>query len=64
MGNYQTRLDRIEAAIAPKDAVHIVPVLDGQTHDHALAAHAVARALKPSEVSSPVVYTTERDLRL
>jgi hypothetical protein len=43
MRNYQVRLDRIEAAIAPKDDSHVLLVLDGETNEQALARYANAR---------------------
>ena len=40
MSNYHSRLDRVEAAIAPKDELIVLIVRDGQTNEGALAAYA------------------------
>jgi hypothetical protein len=64
MGNYQARLDRIEAAIAPKDELHVIVVLDGETNEQALARYAEQRRITVAAVRGPVVYITETEARV
>ena len=64
MGNYEARLDRLEAAIAPRDELHLVPVRNGQTNDEALAVYASARGCVVVEVCGTVVYFTSADAAL
>ena len=64
MGNYQSRLDRIEAAIAPKDDFHVLMVHEGETNELALARFAGPRGIRPDEVRGTVIYFTEADAAL
>ena len=61
MGNYQSRLDRIEAALAPKDDFHILMVHDGETNEQALGRFAERRGITIAEVRGTVVYVTRYD---
>ena len=63
MGSYQSRLDRIENAIAPKCAVHLMVVKDGETETDALVAYAKRNGLAVGEVR-PAVFLTEVEARL
>jgi len=64
MANYEARLDRIEAAIAPKDDFHVLLLLDGETSEPALAGYAERRGITVAEVCGTVVYLSEADARL
>ena len=64
MPNYEARLDRIEAAIAPKDELHVLLVVDGETNDQALARFAEERGITMAEIRGTVVYLSEDDARL
>ena len=64
MRNYEGRLDRIEAAIAPKDELHVLFVRDGETNERALAAYAEERGITIAEVRGTVLYLSKDDARL
>jgi hypothetical protein len=42
MGSYEARLERVEAAIAPKEVLYVVFVRDGETNEQALARCGIA----------------------
>jgi hypothetical protein len=63
MSTYQSRLDRIEAAIAPKETLHLVIVKDDETQERALEAYATRRGLTAAEIRGPVIYLTETEAR-
>ena len=64
MPNYEARLDRIEAAIAPKDELHVLFVRDGETNEQVLTRFAEERGTTMAEVRGTVVYFSEGDARL
>jgi len=64
MRDYGARLDRIEAAIAPKDDFHVLLVLDGETNEQALARYAEPQGVTMAEIRGTVVYVSEGDTAL
>ena len=64
MGNYQSRLDRLEELIAPKDAIHLVIVKDGETQQEAFEVYAALRGLAITEIRPCVIFLTETEARL
>jgi hypothetical protein len=62
--SYLTRLEALEAAIAPQERLVLLIVKDGETNEAALAAYAKARGIYATDVRGPVVYISETDARL
>lgn len=66
MANYLHRLNAVEKLIAPRDSAPSVRavILDGQTEEEALAAHAAAHGLTISDVRRSFVFLSYVDGRL
>ena len=62
--SYLTRLEALEAAIAPQKRLVVLIVKDGETPQATLAAYANARGIAMTDVRCPVVYISESDARL
>jgi hypothetical protein len=54
--SYLTRLEVLEAAIAPQERLVVLIVKDGTTTHAALATYAKARGIAVTDVRCPVVY--------
>jgi hypothetical protein len=62
--SYLTRLEALEAALAPpEERLLVLVVKDGETNEAALAAYAKTRGIAVTEVHCPVVYISETDAR-
>jgi predicted nucleic acid-binding protein len=59
--SYQTRLEALEAAIAPQERLVVLIVKDGETNDAALAAYAKRHGIAVTDVRCPVVYLSGAD---
>jgi len=62
--SYLTRLEALEAAIAPQERLVVLIVEDGETNQAALAACAKLRGIEVMDVRCPAVYISESNARL
>jgi hypothetical protein len=59
--DYCHRLERVEAAIAPRNQLVVLVLKDGDSQEDALAAYARAHGLTAAEVGGHVVCLSEAD---
>lgn len=64
MANYQARLDRIEAEIAPDPTMHLVWVNRDETNEQAAERYAVAHGLPVAKALARAAFLSWRDAKL